>query len=95
MFLRTLHNLWKDDCGATQAVEWLILTTILVLGIIPGIAIMRNSLNKTLEHSARMAMAGIDDDQSNRDQNGRPRGRTSVQQNHGSQNNGGVGDLCN
>src|SRR5262245_27704996 len=44
---RTLTNLWTDDCGALLATEWVVLATILVIGIIPGlVAIRRGVLNE-------------------------------------------------
>jgi hypothetical protein len=41
---RILSNLWTDDCGALLATEWVIMATIIVLGIIPGLVAIRNGL---------------------------------------------------
>lgn len=41
---RILTNLWTDDCGALLATEWVVLATILVTGIIPGLVAIRKGL---------------------------------------------------
>src|SRR5262249_19209642 len=38
-----LSRLWADDCGALLVTEWVMLATILVLGLIPGLVALRNS----------------------------------------------------
>jgi hypothetical protein len=37
-------NLWKDDCGALLATEWVVLASIIVLGVVPGLIAIRNGL---------------------------------------------------
>jgi hypothetical protein len=41
---RVLINLWTDDCGALLATEWVVLATLVVLGIIPGLVAIRNGV---------------------------------------------------
>src|SRR5262245_43781991 len=38
-----LSRLWADDCGALLVTEWVMLATILVIGLIPGLVALRNS----------------------------------------------------
>jgi hypothetical protein len=45
-------KLWKDDCGALIAVEWLFVATILVLGVITGLVGVRNFVNSGLQEFA-------------------------------------------
>jgi hypothetical protein len=54
-----LLKLWDDDRGSLQVTEWLFLATILVLGIVPGIVAVRNSLNSVLVRAAFAAAAGV------------------------------------
>jgi hypothetical protein len=35
------RRLWKDDCGALIATEWMVVATVLVLGLIPGLIAIR------------------------------------------------------
>jgi hypothetical protein len=39
-----VRRLWRDDAGALLATEWVVLATILVLGIIPGYIAVRQGL---------------------------------------------------
>jgi hypothetical protein len=39
-----LRRLWHDDGGAILASEWLLLTTILILGLLPGIIVVRQAI---------------------------------------------------
>jgi hypothetical protein len=54
---RILSDLWKDDCGALLASEWVLLATILLLGIIPGLVAVRNGLLKELNDEANAVMS--------------------------------------
>jgi hypothetical protein len=56
---RLLLKLWNDDRGSLQVTEWLFLATILILGVIPGIVAVRNSLNSVLVRAAFAAAAGV------------------------------------
>jgi len=47
-----LRRLWNDDCGALLATEWVVVATIIVLGIIPGlIAIRQGTLSELIDFS--------------------------------------------
>jgi Flp pilus assembly pilin Flp len=39
-----LRKLWKDDAGALLATEWLFLATILVIGVVVGLVVLRNAV---------------------------------------------------
>ncbi len=54
-----LRKLWEDDRGSLQTTEWVFLATILVLGLVPGIIAVRDSLNKILTRAAFAACAGM------------------------------------
>ena len=60
MISQILNQLWDDDTGALYATEWVIIATILVIGIIPGIIAVRNSMNKALAHSAKKCCEGME-----------------------------------
>lgn len=40
-----LNKLWSDDSGAVLSVEWLLLTSVLVLGAGSGLVYTRNAVN--------------------------------------------------
>jgi hypothetical protein len=42
--MRLFVKLWKDDCGALIATEWVFVATILVLGIITGLIMVRQAV---------------------------------------------------
>jgi len=42
--MRLFLKLWKDDCGALIATEWVFVATILVLGIITGLVAVRQAV---------------------------------------------------
>jgi len=46
--MRTLAQLWRDDRGAIIASEYLLVVTILVIGIIVGLADLRSAINTEL-----------------------------------------------
>jgi hypothetical protein len=52
-------KLWKDDCGALIATEWLFVATILVLGVITGLVGVRNFVNSGLQEFAN-AVGSLD-----------------------------------
>jgi hypothetical protein len=37
---RLLNRLWRDDCGAVLAGEWVFVATILVLGAVTGMVVL-------------------------------------------------------
>ncbi|MBX3397663.1 MAG: hypothetical protein KF873_02890 [Gemmataceae bacterium] len=43
-----LTRLWNDDSGAVVSVEILLIVSILIFGLIPGLVAMRNSLNAAM-----------------------------------------------
>jgi Flp pilus assembly pilin Flp len=49
---RLMVRLWNDDAGALIATEWLFIVTIMVIGLITGLAIVRNSVVAELEEVA-------------------------------------------
>ncbi len=52
-------RLWRDDCGALLAVEWVVLATVMVLGIIPGLIAVRQGVLSELLDVANAAL-GLD-----------------------------------
>jgi hypothetical protein len=53
-----LRKLWNDDCGSgLLSAEWILLFTILVLGIITGLVAVRQALISELVESAQALMA--------------------------------------
>lgn len=47
-----LSNMWADDSGALLATEWVVLATILVIGVVPGlIAVRQGALEELLDFS--------------------------------------------
>lgn len=56
-----LGRLWGDDRGAVLATEWLLITTVLVLGLIPGLIAIRQGI---LTEMSDIATATSDLDQS-------------------------------
>jgi hypothetical protein len=45
-------KLWRDDGGALIAAEYLFVATILILGVIPGLVLMRNAIVFRLARAA-------------------------------------------
>jgi Flp pilus assembly pilin Flp len=41
---QTMLRLWKDDCGALIAVEWVFIATIMIIGLITGLVAVRQAL---------------------------------------------------
>jgi hypothetical protein len=56
-----LSNVWADDSGALLATEWVVLATILVIGIVPGLIAVRQG---TLEELLDLSNATMSLDQS-------------------------------
>ena len=50
-------NLWMDDCGALLATEWVVMATIIVLGVIPGLILIRNGLLHEMKDVANATMS--------------------------------------
>jgi Flp pilus assembly pilin Flp len=55
---RIMLKLWKDDCGALIAVEWLFIGTILVIGLVAGLTTLRNHVVNELEEFGN-AVSGL------------------------------------
>jgi len=52
-----MRKLWKDDCGALIAMEFLFVATILVIGIIVGLSAVRSAINAELTELANAILA--------------------------------------
>jgi hypothetical protein len=52
-----LTKLWSDDAGALIAAEYLFVATILVIGIVVGLASVRDAVNSELAELANAYMA--------------------------------------
>jgi hypothetical protein len=52
-----MSRLWKDDCGAMLAVEWVFVATILVIGSITGLVAVRQAIIEELEDFAEAVMS--------------------------------------
>jgi hypothetical protein len=52
-------RLWRDDGGAVLATEWLLVTTVLVLGLVPGLIAIRQGLLGELSDVSN-ATSGLD-----------------------------------
>ena len=50
-------KLWKDDCGALIATEWVFVATILVLGSITGLVMVRQAILTELSDFANALMS--------------------------------------
>ena len=50
-------KLWKDDCGALIATEWVFVATILVLGSITGLVMVRQAILAELQDMAQAIMS--------------------------------------
>ena len=55
--MRLFLKLWKDDCGALIATEWVFVATILVLGIITGLVAVRSAVINELDDFANALLA--------------------------------------
>jgi Flp pilus assembly pilin Flp len=52
-----LARLWRDDCGALIATEWVFVATILVLGIITGLVAVRQAVINELDEFANAVLS--------------------------------------
>jgi hypothetical protein len=52
-----MRALWKDDCGALIATEWVFVATILVLGSITGLVAVRQAILAELQDFAQALMS--------------------------------------
>ena len=50
-------RLWKDDCGALLALEWVVLATIMVIGIMTGLTAVRQGVIAELHDVANALLA--------------------------------------
>jgi Flp pilus assembly pilin Flp len=50
-------KLWKDDCGALIATEWVFVATILVLGSITGLVAVRQAVLSELQDVANALLS--------------------------------------
>ena len=46
--MNLMQRLWNDDHGAIISVEWILIVSILIFGLIPGLVALRNSINSAL-----------------------------------------------
>jgi hypothetical protein len=46
-----------DDCGALLATEWVVMATIIVLGVVPGLILIRNGLLHEMKDIANATMS--------------------------------------
>lgn len=46
--MNLMQRLWNDDHGAIISVEWILIVSILIFGLIPGLVALRNSINAAL-----------------------------------------------
>ncbi len=52
-----LRKLWADDDGAIISVEFILVISILIFGIIPGLVALRNSVNAALTTTGNLLNA--------------------------------------
>ncbi len=52
-----LQSLWADDEGAIISVEFILVISILIFGIIPGLVALRNSVNAALTTTGNILVA--------------------------------------
>lgn len=52
-----LARLWHDDDGAVVSIELLLIVSILIFGLIPGLVAMRNSVNSALTTLGNLIVA--------------------------------------
>lgn len=52
-----LLRCWKDDCGALLSSEFLFVSTILVIGVVVGLASVRDALNTELTEIGNALLA--------------------------------------
>lgn len=52
-----LQRMWADDDGAVISVEFILVISILIFGIIPGLVALRNSVNAALTTTGNLLVA--------------------------------------
>ncbi len=52
-----MQKLWKDDCGALISMEFLFVATILVIGVVVGLAYVRDAVTTELGELANAILA--------------------------------------
>jgi Flp pilus assembly pilin Flp len=52
-----LRKMWADDDGAIISVEFILVVSILIFGIIPGLVALRNSINAALTSTGNLLNA--------------------------------------
>lgn len=85
-----LRRLWRDDCGALLAAEWVLIATLMVLGLVPALIAIRQGVLSELTEMANATRSldqsfgftgqriGCNDDNvggATLDRNGNPTGR--------------------
>jgi Flp pilus assembly pilin Flp len=56
--MRTLMiRLWSDDHGALESIEFLLIATILILGLVVGLTALRNAITTEFEETANAILA--------------------------------------
>lgn len=55
--LKVLTQLWKDDCGALEAIEFILTASILVFGLVVGLTALRNAITTELEELGNAILA--------------------------------------
>jgi Flp pilus assembly pilin Flp len=43
-----ISRLWNDDQGAIISVEWLLIVSVLIFGLIPGLVALRNGIDSAM-----------------------------------------------
>lgn len=51
-----LSRLWNDDQGAIISVEWLLIVSVLIFGLIPGLVALRNGIDASMATIANIIM---------------------------------------
>jgi Flp pilus assembly pilin Flp len=57
--MNLLRRLWADDRGAVITVEFILIVSILIFGLIPGYVALRNSANATMATIGNLLQALI------------------------------------
>lgn len=52
-----MRQLWADDDGAIISIEFILVVSILIFGIIPGLVALRNSVNAALTTTGNLIVA--------------------------------------
>lgn len=49
-----LKKLWKDDCGAIISTEYMLVATLVLMGVVGGLTNLRDSVTKELTKTGEM-----------------------------------------